>query len=104
MVGRTKFQTLAGTRCVTDFVEVPSTLLEEYMRDPLALNELACSGPVKSSLTKEKIALHRHIQRLFWASSQRHTVVLALLDQTLHGTPQTVGGLLHFFTLRRYQI
>lgn len=85
VLARTRLHNLSGTRCQTDFVELPSVLMELFSHDPRVLGEVA-----RHYETGEKVPaelLKRHLAK---RNSLHHTetymqVKMAVLDQRLHG-------------------
>jgi intermediate peptidase len=79
MIGRTEYGNIAGTRCATDFVELPSILMEHFLTSPDVL-ALFFDKPV----TYEPNPL-RTEPRLARINSHTH-VLLASLDQHYHAS------------------
>ncbi|KAF3907914.1 Saccharolysin [Orbilia brochopaga] len=84
ILGRTKYHEVAGTRCATDFAELPSILMEHFARSPAVLSLFA-----RHHVTDEPLPMNLLSQRLAASSQLEHTetyqqVLLSLLDQRLH--------------------
>jgi mitochondrial intermediate peptidase len=91
VLGRTKLQNVAGTRCATDFAELPSVLMERFATHPDVLGLYARHWETNTPLPPEKaVQLHRASQhksataRAADAADTEAQVRLALLDQAFH--------------------
>lgn len=84
MIGRTKLHNLAGTRCLTDFVELPSVLMEFFSKDVRVLSRIARHYETNEKLPVEKIEKY-HSQRVSLDDCETYIQSkMAMLDQVLH--------------------
>ncbi|KAA8894256.1 hypothetical protein FN846DRAFT_786700 [Sphaerosporella brunnea] len=86
MLGRTALHNVAGTRCATDWAELPSVLMEHFAKDPNVLALFArhyhTNEPLPYQLLQDRLAR----DSLLEASETRHQIILALLDQHYHSS------------------
>lgn len=84
MLGRTSLQNVSGTRCATDFAELPSVLMEHFATAPEVLGLFArhwrTDQPLPYELLRDKIALDRRSE----AADTETQILLAMLDQAYH--------------------
>ncbi|KAK9436285.1 Mitochondrial intermediate peptidase [Metarhizium brunneum] len=87
ILARTSFQNVSGTRCATDFAELPSTLMEHFAADPTVLSLFArhwkTDRPLSYDLVQERITLSKRFEGI----DTEHQIILAMLDQAYH-SPQ----------------
>ena len=93
ILGRTKLQNVAGTRCATDFAELPSVLMEYFAFAPQVLSLWArhwqTDQPLPYGLIKERVAVDK---RMHGAETEAQ-MLLAMLDQAYHSRQWSGAGL-----------
>lgn len=84
MIGRTHLHNVSGTRCATDFVELPSILMEKFSSAPQVLATYArhyeTGNPLPMNLFNKYQALSTSTEN--WETY--HQILLSLIDQRLH--------------------
>lgn len=84
MIGRTEFHNVSGTRCATDFVELPSILMEHFLTDPSVVTLTAHHHRTGSPLPYVQLQKHLATQRSLDALDTHQQILLASLDQRYH--------------------
>jgi len=84
ILGRTSLQNVSGTRCATDFAELPSVLMEHFAFAPDALALWARHWETDRPLPFELVAERLEIERRMEAQETEAQILLACLDQAYH--------------------
>ena len=84
MLGRTKYQHVTGTRCSTDFAEVPSTLMEYFSSDPRVLQDISCHFRTGEKLPLGVLEKYSASRKMFSGPDIQSQLCYSLLDQRLH--------------------
>ena len=92
VLGRTSLQIVSGTRCPTDFAELPSVLMESFAADPSVLALFArhweTDMPLPYQLVEDALQRSKRGQGL----ETETQILFSLLDQAYHSSlPLTMG-------------
>ena len=84
MFAKTRYQHVSGTRCSTDFAEVPSQLMEFYCRDPRILKKFAKHYATNEPLDDKTIDKLCQSKRMFTSCELQNQILNSVLDQAFH--------------------
>jgi len=86
ILGRTSLQNVSGTRCATDFAELPSVLMEHFASDPSVLALFARHYETDQPLPYEMVSEILASDKKFTASDTENQILLAMVDQAYHSS------------------
>lgn len=93
ILGRTSLQIVSGTRCPTDFAELPSVLMESFAADRSVLELFARHWETDAPLPYEMVEESLEMQRRGQGLQTETQILFSLLDQAYHSSlPLTMEG------------
>lgn len=84
ILARTSFQNVSGTRCATDFAELPSTLMEHFAADPTVLSLFARHWKTDKPLPYDLVTERIRVSKRFEGMDTEQQILLAMVDQAYH--------------------
>lgn len=84
ILGRTSLQNVAGTRCATDFAELPSVLMEHFAADPTVLALFARHYETDQPLPYEMVSKKLALEKVFDGYDTENQLLLSMVDQIYH--------------------
>lgn len=84
MLGRTEYHNVSGTRCATDFVELPSIIMESFVSSPDVLPLFARHFHTDAPLPLPHFKAHLSLHTSLSAMETNAQIMMATLDQVYH--------------------
>src|SRR5208282_2609814 len=84
MTARTDYHNISGTRCPTDFVELPSVLMEHFCLAPSVIPLFARHYLTDAPLPLDLLRRHLEPVQAFRAIGTGYQIMLSVLDMTYH--------------------
>jgi mitochondrial intermediate peptidase len=93
ILGQNSLQSISGTRCATDFAELPSVLMESFATSPTVLSMYARHWKTDEPLSESMIlSMERDRSahgQIYGAVENEAQILMALVDQAYHTFPST---------------
>jgi len=86
ILGRTSLHNVSGTRCATDFSELPSVLMEHFAADPSTLALFARHYETDQALPYEMISEKLALDKHFEGADLEGQIILSMVDQAYHSS------------------
>ena len=86
ILGRTSLQVVSGTRCPTDFAELPSVLMESFASDKSVLGLFARHWETDAALPYEMVQEVLDVQKRGEGMHTETQILYSLLDQAYHSS------------------
>ncbi|KAL1970090.1 hypothetical protein VTN77DRAFT_6495 [Rasamsonia byssochlamydoides] len=91
ILGQTPLQSISGTRCATDFAELPSVLMESFATAPEVLSLYArhweTNEPLSESMMRSMEQDRSAHALIYGAVEDEAQILMALVDQAYHTLP-----------------
>ncbi|EPY54185.1 intermediate peptidase Oct1 [Schizosaccharomyces cryophilus OY26] len=84
ILGRTKYQNLAGTRCATDFVELPSIIMEHFMASSEVLPLYARHYQDDKPFPSQILGHYNQVEDSCVALDLQSQICMSMIDQVFH--------------------
>ncbi|KAJ5584338.1 Mitochondrial intermediate peptidase [Penicillium hispanicum] len=93
ILGQTPLQSISGTRCATDFAELPSVLMESFATAPEVLSLYArhwkTNEPLSESMMHSMELDRTAHGSIYGAVENEAQILMALVDQAYHSIPSS---------------
>lgn len=100
MLGRTALHNVSGTRCATDFVELPSVLMENFASSPAVVSMFAKHHETNEPIPLELFEACRQTNQNFLRHSETYAQIkLAMLDQLYHDGQHGIDTMKTYYEL-----
>ncbi|CUS20673.1 LAQU0S01e12024g1_1 [Lachancea quebecensis] len=92
MLGRTSLQNISGTRCATDFVELPSILMEHFAHDSRVLSRIGKHYITNDPVPDDLLRLNQNELKYLQNTETFSQAKMAMLDQEMHSSKLLTDG------------